>query len=515
LYINASSIEIVWTDCENHNMTSGGRAHSKQFPRVSALPPNCPGWQRVAVLVGSGETRSLVAKPDSIDDCRAAVEFCREAGLSLCPRGSGRSYGDAILNDQNVLLDLSNMNRILSFDPDGGTMTVEPGVRLVDMFHECHHLGWTLPASPTDSTISVGGALGANVNGKDSWRVGNFGDQVLRLKVVTAAGDVLSIDRENNAALFMAVIGGMGLLALVVEVTLQLARVPSPYLDVDITAADNVDDLIVKLEEIKNRSDFIVVWIDSYAKKEKLGRSVIHATRWSDRQAEPNEVKADVEKSIKLLARQNKRAVSFFQVFGTFINLGFHLQQIPVRLFNNFYFASHKRGDGGKQEGDSSNREMFLENNFDKSYKVPPPNILCGPHGYTVQITIPRPVAKEAMTEMLELCQSIPCPPVTTILRLHRRDDHLISFSDDGYSLNMEFHPKKRHAKKMAVFMQKFIECGIKFGSRVHLPKDMTLTRNQFQRLYPRYKEFLEVKHRWDPETLFQSDMYHRLFEEK
>jgi decaprenylphospho-beta-D-ribofuranose 2-oxidase len=98
---------------------------------------------------------------------------------------------------------------------------------------------------------------------------------------------------------------------------------------------------------------------------------------------------------------------------------------------------------------------------------------------------------------------------------LHRRDDHLISFSDDGYSLNMEFHPKKRHAKKMAVFMQKFIECGIKYGSRVHLPKDMTLTRNQFQRLYPRYKEFLEVKHRWDPETLFQSDMYHRLFEEK
>jgi decaprenylphospho-beta-D-ribofuranose 2-oxidase len=158
---------------------------------------------------------------------------------------------------------------------------------------------------------------------------------------------------------------------------------------------------------------------------------------------------------------------------------------------------------------------MFLEHNFDKSYKVPPPDILCGPHGYTVQITIPQSAAKEAMTEMLELYQSIPFPPVTTILRLHRRDDHVISFSEDGYSLNMEFHPKKRHAKKMAVFMEKFIDCGIKYGCHVHLPKDMTLTRNQFQRLYPRYKEFLALKRRWDPDTLFQSDMYRRLFEEK
>ena len=60
--------------------------------------------------------------------------------------------------------------------------------------------------------------------------------------------------------------------------------------------------------------------------------------------------------------------------------------------------------------------------------------------------------------------------------------------------------------------MEKFIECGIKYGSRVHLPKDHTLTRDQFRRLYPRYQEFLDLKALWDPENLFQSDMYRRLF---
>lgn len=477
--------------------------------QIGDLPAEFLAWRRVPVFVGTGDTHSLIAHPKTVDDCLEVMTFCRKNKLSLCPRGSGRSYGDAILNDRNVILDMSAMNRIIDFDESQGIVIVEPGARLVDVFHEVHHLGWTIPASPTDSTISIGGALGANVNGKDSWRAGNFGDQVRRLKVLSAGGELLTIDRENNKELFMAVIGGMGLLALVVEVELQLKKTPSPYLEVDISAAANVDDLISKLDEIKEHADFIVVWIDTYAKNEHIGRSVIHATRWSDKNENPETVKADIENSVRLLANQKKRALAFYSVFRPFINLGFHLQQIPIRLFNSLYFALNSRDKATEQ---SAVREMFLEHNFDKSYTVPPPDILCGPHGFTVQITVPHAVAREAMTEMLQLCQSIPCPPATTILRLHRRDDHLISFSEDGYSLNVEFHPKKRHARKMEVFIRKFIDCGIRYGSRVHLPKDITLTRKQFQQLFPRYTEFLALKKEWDPEVLFQSDMYRRLF---
>ena len=477
--------------------------------QTSDFPSELLAWQRVPVFVGTGDTQSLVAHPENIDGCQEILAFCRKNRFSVCPRGSGRSYGDAILNDRNVILDMSAMNRVLDFDESQGIVTVEPGARLVDVYHEVHRFGWTIPASPTDSTISVGGALGANVNGKDSWRAGNFGDQVRRLKVLTAGGDLLTIDRQNNSELFMAVIGGMGLLALVVEVELQLQKIPSPYLEVEISAAANIDDLISKLDVIGEQADFIVVWIDTYAKNEHIGRSVIHATRWSGKTKDPETVKSDIENSVNLLANQKRRALAFYTFFRPFINFGFHLQQIPIRLFNSMYFALSNRQ---KTAETADNREMFLEHNFDKSYTVPPPDILCGPHGFTVQITVPRAVASEAMTEMLKLCQSIPCPPATTILRLHRKDDHVISFSEDGYSLNVEFHPKKRHARKMEVFMRKFMDCGIKYGSRVHLPKDITLTRKQFQQFFPRYVEFLELKKDWDPETLFQSDMYRRLF---
>jgi FAD/FMN-containing dehydrogenase len=116
-------------------------------------------WQQVRAFVGSDTTESLVAYPASEADCLEVLRICREQELTVCVRGSGRSYGDAILNDGNALLDMSQMNRILDFDEASGRIRAEAGAKIVDIFAACHHLGFTLPASPTDSTISVGGAL--------------------------------------------------------------------------------------------------------------------------------------------------------------------------------------------------------------------------------------------------------------------------------------------------------------------------------------------------------------------
>ena len=251
------------------------------------------------------------------------------------------------------------------------------------------------------------------------------------------------------------------------------------------------------------------MWIDGYATGANIGRSVIHATSWIESDADSTTLHDDVARGVKLLATQKRKALAFYGATRHLINLGFHLQYVPFFLFNRFYYWLAGRNPGRQQ---FAQPQLFLEHNFDKSYVIPPPDILCGPHGFTVQITIPHEHGKEGMTAMLELCSKAPCPPATTILRLHRKDEFLISFSEDGYSLNVEFHPKKRHGKKMQVFLDALIECGIRFGSKVHLPKDHTLTRDQFQRLFPNYREFLRIKKEVDPQELFQSDMYRRLF---
>ena len=238
-------------------------------------------WKELDSLVGSIRTRSLVARPRTVEECREALAYCRQRGMSVCARGAGRTYGDLALNDGHALLDMRDMNRILDFDEERGQVTVEAGTRLIDIYRAVHHRRLFLPASPTESHSSVAGAMCANVNGKEAWHNGSFAEQVVRLRLLTAAGEKIEIDRSHE--LFNAVVGGIGLLGVIVDATLQLRRIPSPLVEINRIPAANVDALLETMACIECSHDAAVVWVDAYARGPKIGRSVVHAARWLER----------------------------------------------------------------------------------------------------------------------------------------------------------------------------------------------------------------------------------------
>ena len=88
-------------------------------------PPSFMAWTELSSLIGSMRTRSLVARPTTVEQCRETLAWCRSRGLTVCARGSGRGYGDVALNDGQVILDMSGMNRILDLDEATGRITVE------------------------------------------------------------------------------------------------------------------------------------------------------------------------------------------------------------------------------------------------------------------------------------------------------------------------------------------------------------------------------------------------------
>jgi len=473
--------------------------------------PEYMHWETVSSLIGSLRAQCLIACPENEAACREAILFCRRNELSICARGGGYSYGDVILNDQNVLLDTSKMDRILDFDEERGLITVEPGARLIDIFRTVLHLRFTLAAVPSESTITVAGAIGTNVNGKDSWRMGNFGDQVVSLKLMVASGEVIDIDRTADAELFGAAGGGMGLLGIIVQATLQLRKIPSPFLEISRTPVNDIVDLLEHLKQVEATSDFAVVWLDTSARGRRLGRAVVHATRWVEREASAGQLRDQVTASLGRLEARLRQAQVLSPITEFVVTSMLQIQQISVRLFNEFYFFYSKLR---QHLHSADNVESFLRYNFDASFMIPSAAAVCGPRGYTVQLTFPRSDAQEAISEMIQLCQASPCLPAKLIMRIHRRDDHLISFSEDGYSLNFELHPKKRHVQRMNRFVDDLIECVIRYGGKIHLAKDHVLNRDQFQRLFPRYVEFLVIKRRLDPDELFQSDLYRRLIRE-
>jgi len=476
------------------------------MPSATQTLPSFMEWKEVDSLVGSIRTRSLVARPTNLDQCRETLTYCRQNGMKICPRGAGRSYGDEALNDGQVLLDVSAMNRILEFDEEKAQITVEAGTRLIDIYERVHYRLLTLPSSPTESHSTVAGAICANVNGKDAWRVGSFADQVVRLSLLTADGETIEIDRSHE--LFDAVASGIGLLGIVLDATLQLKPIPSPYLRVDRFPAPDVVALLETMTKVEQTHDLAVVWVDAYARGDRTGRSVIHAAKWIEDDASEAERKELLAEGYKRLDKHRRLGLALHEAFGPVLSLMLYAQRPMLHVFNRLYYAM---STFAARRGRSSNTELFLRFSFEASFTVPPAHLVCGSRGYTVQLTLPRSSAREAIVELLGICQSSPCPPVTAILRAHRADDGLLSFSEDGYSLNFEFHPKKHNEAASREAVDRIIDATARRGGKIHLAKDQVMRPEQFTRIYPRYKELLEIKQRLDPEGLFTSDLARRV----
>jgi decaprenylphospho-beta-D-ribofuranose 2-oxidase len=463
-------------------------------------------WMELKSLVGSITTRSLVARPTTLEQCREALDYCRKNNMTICARGAGRGYGDLALNDGHALLDMSGMNRILNFDEEKKQITVEAGTRLIDIYQKVHHLLLTLPSSPTESHSSVAGAMCVNVNGKDGWHHGSFARQVVRFTLLLANGETLAVDRFHE--LFNAVLGGLGLLGIVVDATLQLKSVPSPFVEVERFPAADVDEMLETMARIEKSHDMAVVWVDVYAGGSKTGRSVIHGARWIEHPATEEQRRKLLDAGYRRLDNHRRFGLALHEKFGPLLSLMLHAQGLMMITFNNLYYAMSRLTH---RLGRSSNSELFLRFGFEASFTVPPAHLVCGPRGYTVQLTFPRSAAREAIVEILGICRSSPCPPVTTILRGHKADDCLISFSEDGYSLNFEFHPKKRHEAASRAAVDRIVDATVRYGGKIHLAKDQVLTPEQFTRIYPRYRELLEIKRRLDPQGLFTSDLARRV----
>ncbi len=469
-------------------------------------PPSFMEWKELTSLVGSIRTRSLVARPTTIEECREALAYCRQNGMTICARGAGRGYGDLALNDGQALLDMSAMKRIVAFDEKSAQITVEAGIRIIDIYQAVHHRLLTLHASPTESHSSVAGAICANVNGKDAWHHGSFAHQVVRLKILLADGHTLTIDRSHE--LFNAVVGGIGLLGIIMEATLQLKPIPSPFVEINRIPATDVDALLETMARIEVSHDAAVVWVDAYARGRRIGRSVIHAAKWIERPNTESSRRQILEAGYVRLEKHRQFGLALHEKFGPILSLMLYAQRPMMNSFNRLYYAMCQLY---YRTGRSSNSELFLRFGFEASFTVPPAHLVCGPHGYTVQLTFPRYSAREAIIELLGICQSSPCPPVTTILRAHKKDDCLISFSEDGYSLNFEFHPKKHHEAGSREAVDRLIDATVKRGGKIHLAKDQVLRPGQFYRVYPRYKDLLVIKRQLDPDGLFTSDLARRV----
>jgi decaprenylphospho-beta-D-ribofuranose 2-oxidase len=231
---------------------------------------------RRRLLAGWGATAPTAADvttPAGLDEVVKAVGDAPRRGV--LPRGLGRSYGDAAQNAGGLVVDLTGCTRVRRFDVDTGLIDVEAGLSLHTLMRQVLPFGWFVPVTPGTRYVTVGGAVGADIHGKNHHVEGSFGQHVRSLELLLASGEVRTVTPEDDPDVFWATTGGMGLTGIVLAATIQLLPVETSLMSVDTERAPNLDALLERLAATDDQYRYSVAWIDLLARGGRMGRSVI------------------------------------------------------------------------------------------------------------------------------------------------------------------------------------------------------------------------------------------------
>lgn len=464
-----------------------------------------PAERLEAVSGWGGPSRgmSYVYRPSTLERLQQVFEVARRSGRSIGLRGSGNSYGDAAINDENIVLDLSRMNRILAWDPEKGQIRVEPGVTLQRLWEYVLEDGWWLPIATGTMKTTVGGCAAMNAHGKNAWRVGVFGDHVREFDILLPTGEQLTCSREQNEDIFHAALGGFGMLGCFTSLTLHLKRVYSGLLNVEALTKPDLPETLAYFEAHRHDSDYLVGWIDAFARGRALGRSELHRaihllpgedpypsqTLRLENQRLPENIMGLVPRSLIWRFQQ-----PFWNNVGMrFVNMG------------KFWAARLRDGATYRQPHALFH---FLLDYFD--WKKP-----FGRGGLIqYQPFIPKESAPDTLAEILRLCQQRGLPNYLTVLKRHRPDDFLISHGLDGYSMAMDFRVTAGNRERLVRLARELDEIVLAAGGRFYFAKDSTLRPEVAMAYLGRetVAKFRAIKERCDPEEMLQTNLWRRIF---
>lgn len=453
----------------------------------------------------SSSALSYVSRPVDTDGICAVFDEARRTGRSVGMRGSGRSYGDASLNAENLLLDLTRMRRILNWNPQTGVIVVEPGVTIQQLWQYTIEDGWWPAVVSGTMFPTLGGAAAMNIHGKNNFKAGPIGDSILEFELMTPPGETLHCSREQNAELFFAAIGGFGMLGVISRLTLQLKKVYSGLLNVTPIGIRNLDHLFEVFEQRLPQSDYLVGWVDCFASGTALGRGQVHQANYLAAGDDPNPAQT-------LRVENQELPDSILGVFPKSLMWRFmkpFVNDPGMRLINAAkYLSSIKLGDGHVHQQSHAGFAFLLDYvpNWKKAYH---------PGGLIqYQSFVPKRQAKAVFTKQLTLAQEYGLVPYLGVFKKHRPDDFLMTHAVDGYSLALDFavRPEKRGPLlSLAAEMDRIV---LDAGGRFYFAKDSALHQMSAREAIgaERAAKFFALKQQTDPENLLQTNLSRRLF---
>ncbi len=431
--------------------------------------------------------------------------FClaEKMDLTVTARGAGKSYNDAALNGGGIVLDLSAMNQILEWDPASGVVRCEPGVTLEQLWQCVEPAGWWPPVVSGTMKTTLGGCLGANIHGKNNFKMGTIGEHVLGFTAMLPSGELVTCTPQKNADLFHSMISGLGMLGVFISVSLQMKRIESGLLEVHAWPVNDLHEHLSLLLDNAPDYDYIVGWMDTMTGGKSLGRGQIHAANYLHGKEDPNPKKT----------MQLNNQVLPPRLFGVFPKSILYLFMIPFANnpgwwgVNTAKYVASLRRHTFRQSHAAFHFLLDYVPNWELSY---------GRGGLIqYQSFLPRETAEDAWREMLAMSIKRGMPSYLGVTKRHRPDKFLLTHAVDGFSLALDFKVTNRNRASLSKMLQEFDRIVLKAGGRFYFAKNSETTAES-TRLFlgeETVLKFRELKRRCDPNNLLESDLFRRIFE--
>ncbi|MGP3912022.1 FAD-binding protein [Nonomuraea sp. 10N515B] len=431
------------------------------------------GWGRTA------PTPATLARPRSVEHLSELVASAPRRGAVA--RGLGRSYGDAAQNAGGLVLDCTGLDA-WTFDEAAGLVTASGGVSLHDLMTALVPRGWFVPVSPGTRHVTVGGAIAADVHGKNHHRDSSFGTHVRSLTLVTAGGTVRTL--RPGDPLFWATVGGMGLTGVIAEATFACVPVETALMRVDVQRTGDLDETLATMAATDDRYRYTVAWIDLLARGRAMGRSVL--TRGD------HLPRAEGKESPAFAPGALLRAPVW--VPGGLLN------RLSVRAFNEVWYRKAPR----RRTIVQGIAPFFHPLDFVEDW-----NRVYGSRGFVqYQFVVPFG-AEDTLRDIVGSLSAHGTVSFLTVLkRFGPESGGLLSFPMPGWTLALDIPVGQRG---LAGLLRGFDRQVAEAGGRVYLAKDSRLRADMMAAMYPELEQWRGIRDEADPAGLFRSDLARRL----
>lgn len=463
--------------------------------------------ERIARIENFGHSISGAAylfRPSQTEQIAEIFTLAAENGIHIGLRGAGRSYGDASMNAGDIVLDLQRMNRILEWNPDSGKIQVEPGVTIEQLWKYTLEDGWWCPVVPGTMFPTLGGCLASNIHGKNNWTTGTLGEHVIEFSALLPNGNEVICSPTKNKPLFFAMIGGMGVLGVFTSITLQMKQIHSGNLKVRAWTEPNLKSSLESLDEHKE-NDYVVGWIDGTSRGRGLGRGQLHAASYLEKGEDPSPVQSlriDNQALADTIMGLLPKSIMWRLMRPVMNSLG-------VKVGNTAKYQLNRL-----LENQNTYLQSLVAFNFLLDY-IPNWERAYGSGGLIqYQSFVPKDAAYDVYLEMLRLCKRRRLPSYLGVIKRHRPDSFLLTHSVDGFSLALDFKVSDRNRKKLRTLTSDLNKLVLEAGGRFYFAKDSTLSTDDVVKFLGKdtVTRFKEIKAKYDPENVLQTDLYRRCF---